>query len=219
MQAKFPLSGNPITGEGYVSKYFKYLCADTRFVTSSGPFTLAVGDTQEVVIAQIAAQGKDRLNSVALLKYYSSILQRDYPNNISDDPKQNLSNYIPDITESENSESGIIELSIDRNEEIETFSENGYTFQGYKLYQFHELTNNSLSGLEISTYDISDNITNINGETYDPLTGYIITDLVFNGTNSGLVDIITIDKDNINDSKLLKGKPYYWFLLPVSRCR
>ena len=78
-----PYSGNPITGEGWIQTMTESP-KDVQGMITTGPFTMNPGDTQELVIAQIAAQGKDRLNSIALLKYYASILQKDYPNfNIS----------------------------------------------------------------------------------------------------------------------------------------
>ncbi|MBM2840124.1 MAG: Subtilisin-like serine protease, partial [Bacteroidetes bacterium] len=43
-----------------------------------GPFTMALGDTQEVVEAIIAGLGTDYLNSVTRVKSYSAIVQSDY---------------------------------------------------------------------------------------------------------------------------------------------
>ena len=63
------MSGDPVAGTGYVDGIVKPT-ADRRYGMSSGPFTLAAGDAQEIVIAQIAAQGASALGSVTLIKNY-----------------------------------------------------------------------------------------------------------------------------------------------------
>ena len=62
----FVASGDPVTGAGWVGEGLG--AADKRFVQSSGPFTMAIGDTQDVVIAATIAVGVDRLSSVTALK-------------------------------------------------------------------------------------------------------------------------------------------------------
>ncbi len=47
---------------------FCILLAIEEMDLHAGPFELAVGDTQEIVIAQFAEIGIDRLNSLLLLK-------------------------------------------------------------------------------------------------------------------------------------------------------
>lgn len=64
---KFPLSGNPINRTGWVDGIINK-SGDRRMLISSGPFNMEPGDTQEVIYAQIAAQGTDRLESILWLK-------------------------------------------------------------------------------------------------------------------------------------------------------
>ena len=64
-------SGDPVTGTGDVHENFPlgtWGSSDVYIRTSTGPFTLAQGDTQEVVAALVISRGSDRLNSVTLLK-------------------------------------------------------------------------------------------------------------------------------------------------------
>ncbi|NIR52632.1 hypothetical protein GWN42_25735, partial [candidate division KSB1 bacterium] len=44
---------------------------DRRFMFSTGPFTMALGDTQEVIIALVAGLGADRLFSVQVMKHHA----------------------------------------------------------------------------------------------------------------------------------------------------
>ena len=88
----FPYSGDPITrtgwidGEGAMWCLGDPLCAgwsmppgDRRMILSCGPFSMAQGDTQEVVVALIAAEGSDDPASTAVVKYYAKTLPALYP--------------------------------------------------------------------------------------------------------------------------------------------
>lgn len=70
-------SGDPVTGTGWVD----VSSTDQRMLMSSGPFDLASGQLQEIVLAIIVARGSDRLASVALLKQYSDQVQTAFDTN------------------------------------------------------------------------------------------------------------------------------------------
>lgn len=71
---KFPLSGDPINRTGWIDGIINK-SNDRRMLISSGPFNMEPGDTQEVVYAQIVAQGTDRLESILWLKRSAFISQ------------------------------------------------------------------------------------------------------------------------------------------------
>ena len=73
----FTLSGNPLTGIGWVDGVYRHE-GDRYINIVSGPFGMAPGDTQEVVFAEVAAQGQDRLDAVKVLKEYAASLSLDY---------------------------------------------------------------------------------------------------------------------------------------------
>jgi len=96
---KFVLAGDPATGNGwYEGDGWPDGPApgDRRSILTSGPFTLAVGDTQEVVIAIFLAQGDNHLHSVTKLKekaidiqnYYGAYNITDVAENSSEIPKE-----------------------------------------------------------------------------------------------------------------------------------
>jgi len=64
-------SGDPVTGEGWLDNN----SADRRYMMSSGPFTMAPGDTQEVVAAVLVGQGANERESVDALKRVDDIAQ------------------------------------------------------------------------------------------------------------------------------------------------
>jgi hypothetical protein len=70
----FALNGDPSAKTGWIDGS-QLPAGDRRMGSSSGPFTLAPGDTQEVVVAEIVAGaqiGVDRLSAIGLLKYYDA---------------------------------------------------------------------------------------------------------------------------------------------------
>jgi hypothetical protein len=78
----YALAGDPQKGTGWVDG-LSISAGDRRIGLSSGPFTLAIGDTQEIVVAEIVAGGStgiDRLSAVSLLKSYVKQAQTTYTN-------------------------------------------------------------------------------------------------------------------------------------------
>jgi hypothetical protein len=63
-ETKFMYNGDPVNDTGWVQTSW----GDRRFLFSAGPFTLAPGDTQEVVEAIIISQGASDVLSVASLR-------------------------------------------------------------------------------------------------------------------------------------------------------
>jgi hypothetical protein len=80
----FPLDGDPLIRAGYIDGLL-FPPGDRRIGMASGPFTFAVGDTQEVVLAQIAAGASgetDRLGAVNILRQYDLLVQNTYNNSV-----------------------------------------------------------------------------------------------------------------------------------------
>jgi hypothetical protein len=76
------LSGDPVSATGFVDatgKYWPYVPGERRFQIHSGPFSLAPGDTQEVVVAFVAGLGTDRLSSITVMKHITRQLKLWYP--------------------------------------------------------------------------------------------------------------------------------------------
>jgi len=75
-----PLNGNPVTGEGWIDGIL-HTPDDRRLGLSTGPLQMAPGDTQIVVIAEIAGgaiDGIDYLSAIDTVKKYSQIAQEFY---------------------------------------------------------------------------------------------------------------------------------------------
>jgi hypothetical protein len=69
--SKFPISGDPVNGAGWIDGLglqYSFAFGDQRICPAVGPFSLAPGDTQEVVICIVGGLGSDRLSSVSAMK-------------------------------------------------------------------------------------------------------------------------------------------------------
>lgn len=75
-------SGNPVTGEGDLD----IADADRRMLAVSGPFDMAPGDSQYVLIRLTVAQGSDYLNTITELK---SVLNEPF------DPMTTIDDFVP----------------------------------------------------------------------------------------------------------------------------
>ena len=76
----YAISGDPISGDGWIDG-LELPPGDRRIVMSSGPFAMNKGDTQDIVVALIGAQGMSRLESVRNLKMDDELVQIAYSTN------------------------------------------------------------------------------------------------------------------------------------------
>ncbi|NOY06443.1 MAG: hypothetical protein GXO82_07410, partial [Chlorobi bacterium] len=151
---KFLCAGDPITGRGWVDGRTT-MPSDRTILPSSGPFTLAVGDTQEVVVGTIVARGADRLNSVQMLRYYDRFIQVAFNYNF-DLPR---SPPTPVVRTTILPNKIVLywgdQKQVDR---IEKYHNRGYKFQGYNIYQFPNRDAFFEGGKRLATYDVVDNV-------------------------------------------------------------
>ena len=64
---KFTLAGDPVLGSGWVDGSIAPP-GDRRMCVVTGPFTMAAGDTQEIVVANLAGLGSNRFSSITVLR-------------------------------------------------------------------------------------------------------------------------------------------------------
>ncbi len=206
----FPLSGDPITKQGWVDG-ISIPPADRRMMLNSGPFQMAPSDTQEVVFAEIAALGGDNLNALKWLRYNTIFAETLYNNNFNSTPF-----IVPDFnkyTLQVHQYLGSVELlwnNNDLNSTVENYETNGFTFQGYNVYQFYSDIEFPMNGKLIATFDKIDGITKIYGTIMDPETGFPTFGVQQNGSDAGIRRNLKIDKDYVNNSNLRPGEKYYY---------
>lgn len=197
----FPYSGNPVAGTGWIDG-IDIEPSDRRMGIGTGPFTMAPGDTQEVIYAHIAAGGTNGVNSitaVSLIKQYSDYAQLLYDSDFITGLE--ISNPNVQVYEMDKAIGLAWGSNADLINKVETFEKKGYKFQGYNVYQFSYPAEETKNAIRIATFDIIDGITQIldadgNVEQF--------------GSDSGILRNIIINRDYINDTELVNGKEYYF---------
>ncbi len=211
----YMLSGDPIAETGWYegpagSLNMYYPPDDRRMLISSGPFTMAPGDTQEVVIGIVIGRGTSNLNSITELKRKTKTVQIAYDNdfNLIKTPEQ------PKV--SSFSDNGQITLYWEPNAESYDVIDplivgkgkydTTYTFEGYRIWQFsdREGSNKTLLGM----VDLKNDIIKVTQP--DEINGVTVEQTVFTLPNTGLKRFYTTRKDEITKTSLDNGSPYYY---------
>ncbi len=83
LPSKFVFPGDPITQSGWTQLVHGFSAGDIRSLLSTGPFTFAKGDTQEIVVAYVIAGGTDRLNSIKNLRDAADVIRGHFEENFA----------------------------------------------------------------------------------------------------------------------------------------
>jgi hypothetical protein len=188
--------GDPVSRTGWLDSN----PSDRRFMLSSGPFTMAPGDSQEVVGAIIVAQGSDRLSSITALKFFDIDAQKAFDLNFDlasppSQPKVQVTTQGNQVT-----------LCWDTAAE-DLYSEPGYAFEGYNVYQ-----GASVSGpwTRIATFDVINGVKTISDTVFDARSGQVVYYPVAFGADNGLGHCMFTNLDAINGGPLRVGTEYYF---------
>ena len=218
----FVLSGDPVAGSGFLDglgEVYSRVAGDRRFLCSSGPFSMAPGDTQEVIIAVVCGIGADRLSSVSVMKFNDRYAQCMYDRffRMPGPPMR------PQVKVTELDGRVVLEWGSDAESVAETESipgpSSGYAFEGYNVYQFPR-ANSALSEAErIATFDLPSDPAVIVEEYVDETLGCVLTRAVQFGTNSGIHRYFEFDRDYLlNIDKIYNGQEYYLAVTAYSCC-
>ena len=200
-------TANPVDGNYAAS-------ADRRFLMSVGPFTMAAGDSQEVVFGIFHAAGGDALSSVAYLKEVDALAQTAYDIDFAlpDSPPS------PNVTASAFADQVILVWD-DTAEDYVATSEvdldaNGnptdFVFEGYNVYQY-ETASGAGAKKRLATYDVVNGVTEIYDTVFNAELGENISIRTQFGSDSGLAQFHSITTDGLNgNSRLITNRAYYY---------
>ncbi len=204
---KFAHAGDPVTGEGWIDRD-THSSGDRRFLMTTGPFTLAPGDTQEVVGGMVVAQGANALQSVALLKQIDLAAQAAYDRNFKLPPTP------PTPTVKVVQLDGEIVLTWDDAAETYDVADliGRQKFQGYNVYQVSgPEMGPETSVRRIATFDIVDGYAeDVRDMVVDPELGQI-EKVVQPLKDSGIKRFIQIKWDELGGHIPLVNNRKYWF--------
>ncbi len=198
-QTRFIHAGDPADRSGDLD----FSPSDRRFLMSSGPFKLAVGETQVVVGAKIAAPGANPSSSIAALRFFDSFAQSAFDNNF-----QLINAPAPNVTV-RRLDQEIILTWLDGAQQNEAFEQQGYRFQGYRVYQASSLTG---PYVPIATFDLADGLQNVKDLQFDESTGLVEEKTVVIAADAGVQRHLSIKTDAIfNASQQLSNYRDYYF--------
>ena len=202
---KFPFDGDPVAGTGDNDSN----PGDRRMLVNSGPFTLAEGDTQDIVLAVVGGLGDNNLSSITALRNNDEVAQK-----LFDD----LFQSVPSAPSGPVTKAMVLEGSVLLNwgtdQEIITTTENrpfaGYAFQGYNVYQLPSASATKDQAMRIATFDIVDGIGVIEGPVFVPDYGQVVTVPVQFGADFGISRAFEVDHDYFTGGPLYEGSEYYF---------
>jgi len=212
-QVDYVLSGDPVEGTGWYEGPGwpgGPTADDRRHLMCSGPFTMAPGDTQEVVVAILIARGSNNINSITELK------RKDLAAQIAYDLDFNLT-PAPDAPRiSAFADDGEVTLYWEDNsenyDEIDPLilnlglDDTTYNFQGYRVWQYSDIAGSD--PVLIGTSDIKDDVDLITQKTK---VGDLTIEIeLFELPNEGVAHYFRTRQDKINNVPLVNARPYYF---------
>ncbi len=211
--SKFPLNGDPVRRTGFLDGLgttYSFPPGDRRIVLNTGPFRLAPGDTQEVVVGVVGGLGADRLSSVSVMKFNDRFVQITY-NALFQVPK---SPAPPNVSVAELDGQVILDWGSDLQRVTDTETRvnlpGSYKFEGYNVYQLPSPTSSLSAAKRITTFDLPTDPTVVLDEQFDPKSGQILNLPVQFGSNSGIERFFNFKRDYIRDvDKIYNGQEYY----------
>ena len=195
--------------------------ADRRLMMTAGPFTMAPGDSQEVVAAVMVGQGKDALNSIGALKLVDDKAQKVFDLNfLIPNPPPSPSVYARGLK-------GQIDLTWGMEPvgsvEYSKALNQKFFFEGYNLYQgttaqgpwtkfgVYDIVNSAVCGYDSTEgADLECDLALIYNDIVDPAAGDAQRVIVQKGSNSGLTNNLSFTTSRIDGVKLHDNQPYYF---------
>ena len=206
---RFQVSGNPVAGTGWLDTS----PADRRLMLSTGPFSMAPGDTQEVTIAIIVGQGTDRLSSITDMKNKDDQAQIVFDLNFDiPAPPPAPKVYAQELDRK-------VRLLWDKTA-VGTHSANAilgqdFVFEGYRVWQLPSKGGFSNAKV-IATYDIANGYDNLYSDLFNPQIGGTERLRVVQGPNEGLKFQFGVTTDVFRGGPLVNNKTYYFAVTAYS---
>ncbi|GEM_PF-2900927 len=196
-RTSFTFPGDPVTETGWTETSGGYSSNYREGLVSTGPFTMAPGDTQEVVGAFVIGLGANNLESINVLRYYARFSKSFFENGMR-------------TLEWEKPRVGIAQLPnriiLDWSTNAEMYHQ-GYSFQGYTVCQGETEQG---PWHEIALYDNRDNLSALWEESFSPAVGYVVRQPKYILPNLGIRRFIEITRDSIRQTSLINGTKYYF---------
>ena len=211
---KFTLDGDPTRATGW-NDGVPLPAGDRRIVLATGPFEMALGDTQEVVVALLGGISTDRLRSVSKLKFTDQFVQDAY-NSFFEVPKPPTQ---PNVRIVELDQTIVLNWGWDPESVAKTegVGSPGFEFEGYNVYQLSSAEATLSQGAKVATFDLVNGVATILGIALDEQSGVVLDVPLQIGNDSGLQRYITLTHDALRGGPLVNGQQYYFAVTAYNR--
>ena len=207
------LDGDPTTGTGWIDGIVEP-SGDRRILCINGPVAISLGDTIEVVLALIGAQGQSNISSVSILKYYDTFAQFAYDVlfEVPIMPQPAVKGVALDQQVSLNW--GSDQASIDA---IENEPHGDYAFEAYSVYQLPTTTTDLSQGVRIAIVDVPNDVTVLREIVLDEAAGETYEKPVVLLNNiDGIKRYLVINEDYLNNTFLVNGQSYRFAVTAIA---
>ena len=210
----FTLDGDPTTAQGW-NDGVPLPSGDRRIVLNTGPFEMALGDTQEVVVALLGGISTDRLRSVSKLKFSDQFVQDAY-NSFFEVPSPPVG---PDVRVTELEERVLLDWGWNEDAIAQTEGDDGsgFLFEGYNLYQLPSAEAPLAQGTRLATYDLENGVASILGIALDDESGVILEVPLQVGSDLGVRRRAWMTHDALRGGPLVNGQEYYFAVTAYNR--
>ncbi|MGE5496459.1 MAG: hypothetical protein ACM3Q2_00175, partial [Syntrophothermus sp.] len=227
--SKFVLPGDPVAGKGwYEGKGFPggQDPGDRRHLMCSGPFNMAPGDTQEVVVGLIIARGTSNLNSVTELKRKDKAAQIAYDLDFNltpspETPKVHFQSQDKAVmlwwepnSEKYNALDPLlpdqVRLNLNGRDSVIKITTKNYQFEGYRVWQYRDMA--GTDPRLIGVYDLKNDIKDVYNYQYDyaKINGQSNPVIQLQAPNDGIRRYLNISTNFYTNGPLYNGSPYYY---------
>jgi hypothetical protein len=213
LSTNFAVPGDPVSSEGWYEGPGwpgGENPGDRRQLISSGPISMAPGDSQEVTIAILIARGTDYLDSVTELKQKAHLVQIAYDINFKAAPvmEKPILKAVPD----DKSVTLYWEANAEDFSKPDVYQEflgvddQKYRFEGYRIWQFRD--REGTDPRLVATFDIKNEVKLIYEQQI--INGHPATVVVIDGPNEGLRRSFSVSENSYDQQPLNNANPYYF---------
>ena len=211
-ETKFTFDGDPVRVTGW-NDGIPLPAGDRRMVLATGPFELALNDTQEVVVALVGGIGSDRLRSVSQMKFNDQFVQDAY-NGLFEVPKAPST---PKVSVAELDGAILLDWGRDEAAVAATEGPGSFEFEGYNVYQFPSSEGNLDQATKLNTYDLTNGVATILGIALDEDSGVVLDVPLQVGADAGIRRSKKVTRDAIRGGPLVNGQEYYFAVTAYNR--
>ena len=213
LETKYALSGDPTSGSGWIDGV-QLPPGDRRMVMASGPFTLDLGESADVVLSIAGGMGLDAVSSVSVAKFHDAAGQYAYDQS-----------FVLPSAPSSPTLAGIEmdgKIGIDWGSNAASVSSTeetvsaGFEFEGYVVYQLPSASAPLSEAVKVATYDKVNLVQNILDPSIDPLTGLVVDAAKQTGTDAGVQRYFETDYDEVRGRPMSNGVAYHYAVTAYS---